>query len=65
MKEVLIILILILLAVVGVSYIWSEADKINDATCKKQYGKEYKVAHSKTNSSVYWCEAPDGTMKAL
>lgn len=46
-------------------WLWSVDDQNDLARCKQQYGQEYTLGHSPANSSIKWCQAPSGEMKAL
>lgn len=50
---------------VGAFVLWTHGDQVDMKRCKMTYGQEYTLGHSPANSSVKWCQAPDGTQKAL
>lgn len=62
----IIIIALVSLIVVSLLFIlYSEGEKASLQKCKDTYGQSYVLGHSAANSSIKWCQAPDGTVKAL
>ncbi len=54
----------IVVLVLGFVY-WNKTEEVDLKRCKMTYGSSYTLGHSPTNSSIKWCQAPDGTVKAL
>ena len=56
---------LIFLVFFGGFLLWDSGRKYDLQKCKEKYGNEYILGHSRSNSSVKWCESPKGEMKSL
>lgn len=54
-----------ILLLVGGYFLFKSSVEHNEAYCKATYGNEYRLGSSPVNSSIQWCQAPDGTVKAL
>lgn len=65
MREILVVIAIVVVVLLGFMWVWNLAEKETLSQCKEKYGQEYIVGHSSANSSVYWCESPEGDMKAL
>lgn len=63
--EVMIAIIIAAVLLISGYMFWSEGEKRDLETCKLRYGKEYILGHSSSNSSIKWCQAPNGEMKSL
>lgn len=50
---------------VGAFNIWQISERHDLERCQEKYGTEYKLGHSRVNSSIKWCVSPDGVMKEL
>ncbi len=60
------LLIVIIIAVFVLAFVyWSKTEEVDSKRCKMTYGQEYILGHDRSNSSIKWCQAPDGTVKAL
>ena len=58
------IIFAVVLLVLGFVY-WSKTEEVDLKRCKMTYGQEYTLGHDRSNSSIKWCQSPDGTVKAL
>ncbi len=63
--ELLLAIIVIGVIFFGAFKLWESGEKSNLQACKERYGSEYTLGHSNANSSIEWCESPDGIMKTL
>lgn len=63
--ELLIVIVIIGIVLSLAMSVWNAGEKNDLETCKEKYGSSYTLGHSSANSSIKWCESPDGVMKTL
>lgn len=63
--EILMLIVGIIIIFFGGFWLWSAGEESDRNSCKEKYGLEYDLGHSTSNSSIKWCQAPNGEMRAL
>lgn len=59
-------LIIIAIVILFLGFVaFNKSEEVDLKRCKMTYGSSYTLGHSPANSSIKWCQAPDGTQKAL